>query len=391
MVKKKQAKVPLEKKLPKCKKPKKIKNAKTPKTPKTPNPKARKKPKKVLQINTDSSDPVTEYSLLRYSAFRTDELAALKRQNLVAADARLAYEMVISDRPERNAASKTGGFFFTDTGRQHGVAVLFTNPRHEITISADGIVGLGEQVLGMTKLIHDDYATNGIFDVPSVRLGVSKMQNVFAKDDKHCIFEYLSPNCAPSIEDGEKSSKAEQKLLKKERVEAGLSVWNKGRVKVCETIDDAVEPEEQLAAHLEDDLSADNVSSAITVVSPLSKLNVSMSSPGCSVTSIKMVNEELTLINSPAAGCLHLDTAPTEHAEPGKNHVKYPFVHYTREAWCETEAGDASNYGTINKKDWTMMTGKTLVVKTLKQIREEDKAHLGRMRRQHAWDMDMAT
>jgi hypothetical protein len=315
------------------------------------------------------------YSLRKYSKDRTLELNEQKRANLVDVDAQLAYDMVLL---YADSSYKTGSIFFKDKDHKHGVAVLFMDARQELIVTAgpDKLkVSLATQYNGHADALNANYARFGIFDVPQVRPVISKVQNVF--DTK---FHNLMRNDNKKQNIISDPQENKQSMLKWEAERFGTSEGVKLEV--------VVKPDEL------ESVSASLITETVPadVFSP-EKLAVIKLTSGSNkkVASFTSGREQYTLIESPGEE-LHLEISPSaQHTKPGAHELKFPYAHYSLDEWSSTSWGTEANYRSIHKGNWAPQKGKVLEVKTFKQLREEDRRHLERLRSEHAWRQKLSS
>lgn len=80
----------------------------------------------------------------------------------------------------------------------------------------------------------------------------------------------------------------------------------------------------------------------------------------------------------------HLDFSKTGSSLPEPD-VFLPFVHYTMDEWIDECGGTKASYWRINKRRGQEYLQERFAVVTSKQIREEDRRHLERLKSEHSW------
>ena len=104
----------------------------------------------------------------------------------------------------------------------------------------------------------------------------------------------------------------------------------------------------------------------------------------------------LTLCTSPVPGDdseeeeTHLDFSKTTGDVSAEPDVFLPFVHYTMDEWLHAHDGTKASYWRITKRANREFLQERMTVVTSKQIREEDKRHLERLKSEHSWKQRVA-
>ena len=330
----------------------------------------------------------TIYDMNAYSLFRRAELAEHVAKGLVAGDATLAFEMHLLSGVESTGVNKTGTLFFTSEDKRHGVAVLFMPPRQELTV-AEGHVSMKKNPWENEEMAEDAFETYGILDTQSSRPSISRVQNVFTQS-KEGLFEN------DKLGGGENAPVSKkQKQKKKKRIHNDLEEWRQKRAKGLPGTTastpahgtSATRPQTPSSQMVSDSGVASNLerttSFSSTFMSP---------SPHGKVVSfqqrqIQFQGSQLTLSISHVRDELHLDISPRDDGQQlARDVVEYPYAHDPIELYkARGNTMKRSVYGNIYKKDWVLKCGRSVEVKTFRQIREEDVRHLERLVSEHEW------
>lgn len=352
------------------------------------------------------------YDLKAYSDFRRAELAVRVARDKVAATAALAFEMYLPNGAETSGVNKTGTLFYTDDDMRHGVAVLFMPSRQEVDV-CDTSVTLRRNPWENEDAAERVFDTYGIFDAQAIRPSVSRVQNVFTQS-KDGLFQNVKMGADVPMT-------KKQRKKNKERFGDDFEEWVRKQAKTAPSRSSgALTPSRGLCVPRvprgvdRSDASADltrSSSFSSTFVSPLgrtssgqiiaeltsgsrasdSNIMTRLADASNKIVSFQFEGCQYTAFSSPVRDDLHVDISPREisrdDAQSSRDVVEYPYAHHPFE-WYRARDGNTMKraaYGNLHKKDWVIKAGRTVEVRTFKQIREQDLRHLERLESEHEW------
>lgn len=343
--------------------------------------------------------------LRAYAEYRRAELADRVAENRVAPDAALAFEMHLPDGAESSGINKTGTLFYTDDERRHGVAVLFTPSRQEVQVDArDGSVILRPPSWQDEDATERAFETYGIFDAQVVRPSVSRVQNVFTQSKDGLYQNVRAGMDVPMTK--------KQRKKNKERFGDDFEEWVRKQAKTTPSKSSVGSspstpstpsrlsgpsgpsgpsgtpsgpsgtPSSRGAGARADLTRTSSFSS--TRMSPLARTSSGQSNK---IVSFEFEGCQYTAFSSPVRDDLHVDISPRAAREVARDVVEYPHAHHPFE-WYRAREGNTMKraaHGQLYKKDWVLKSGRTVEVRTFRQIREQDVRHLERLESEHAW------
>lgn len=333
------------------------------------------------------------YDLKAYSEFRRAELAARVAEDRVAANAALAFDMHLPDVAESTGVNKTGTLFFTDDARLHGVAVLFMPSRQEVDVR-DASVSLRLNPWENEDAAERAFETYGIFDAQAIRPSVSRVQNVFTQS-KDGLFQNVRPGTDVPMT-------KKQRKKNKERFGDDFDEWVRKQAKTTPSrssgtsgtsgTSGASTPSRGANACAASPLRRTSSGQIIADLSSASRASDSSITTRLTDVSNKIVSFQFegcqyTVFSSPVRDDLHVDISPRSVWQFARDVVEYPHAHHPFE-WYRTREGNTMKraaYGNLHKKEWVLKSGRTVEVRTFRQIREQDLRHIERLENEHAW------
>ena len=333
----------------------------------TANTTLRQKPKKLQNTN-----------LLNYSKDRALELEKLVREGSVHPEASLAFNMYFSQ--------SSTSFFFLDAAKRKPVVVMMTNGRQELNecfSECDDRLGL--QMIGSGQELIKNFDEHGLQDALIIMPSIDKdMNNAY-------FFSHRSNYADRKRKMRELESYAESLSLKKrvdEVVEEDLSEPAMERTELSRT--HSMTHRDIMDLSEKEDRGGDS-----PLANVMSRFNAKMTTItfGGTCTFVSTISPE-----KPRSKCgsddekkewCNVDISTEGVVHKSVSVPMYPFVHYDFDTWRALDS-DASckSYWKIHKSGFTPLY-QCVRVKTLKQIREEDRRHLERMKNHRAWMQKM--
>lgn len=363
----------------------------------TPKPVRKKGVGKASPAVLDAVSPSTtkatsrkNHNIVRYSKDRYTELQWYKSSGLIDSNADLAYKMKFSRLKEDEI--KIRAFFYRDDGHKHAVAVLFITPRSDITlIDVEGVCTptLGTQLIGSGDETRQAFKTHAILDVPKVRPSIKKVENVFCASRDRLVVsssklraKQASPKHVSA--DVRRQHVSDEKKQEDAKMEQWVTNERSKKKQQCPTV-----------VEKENCALTSSKYPTIDVGTPADEPDATLIrravTPKRKWSTFSFAGLWITASTSKHGDVSHVDvSSPTDVAPPALLDIQYPYAHYTREEWVTMENCTAENYGQVQKGDWRVAATHTLDVKTLKQLRDEDKRHIGTLKSQHAWNKRMA-
>lgn len=333
------------------------------------------------------------HDLQVYSAFREKELREHIDNGLVSPDSRLSYEM--------NIDPHASSIFFKDGDMSCAVAVLPTNLRQEIETGGNDNDSVDLKSTPWVKTF-DSYTQHGILDVLHPRPDISKVQNVFT-GTKDSIYQKISQ------ENTQHRSSKRGRRERAEMIKSKMEAWENAKDKKgrCESLgedahseiegvvldqcrSETTSPESCMAKDFS--MSPLVRSLSDTMQAPLSqRIALRVSTPEKKVSTVSHANgaTRFTLFKTDQLDDLHLDVSPRDRrvdVDTATEGTHYPYAHYSYEDWSKSRRGTKREYGNLFKKGWRKKDNKNVQVVTFKQLREEDKRHLERLKSDHEWN-----
>lgn len=314
-----------------------------------------------------------------------------------------------------------GSTFSLDSAGKTPVVVLFMNARQEIAPTTDydtPAERLDEQLVGYGKTIRENFTKHGIMDVLQIRpyLSSSKVQGVFPddlfdrkptqpkrKNNIKNIFkmelelfstELCKRRClenAPNQDDMEITpiTPRDPELSRLRRTSSSI---------YCVSPTSSTDLE-ALVGHMESSFeNKDNINNVVNdecrdimEANGLVAIDVRHSTPMADlIYAIRKTSvEDLDVVSCTSPETLyreeqtHIDILTTENSREPET-VMHPFVHFTMADWKKKHKKNPNHYWHIQKRE--KMRSDPIHIKTLKQLREEDRRHVERLKCKHAWD-----
>lgn len=321
-----------------------------------------------------------------YARDRETELNWLKEREKVDPESLVAFPML--------DMKSTNTVFFLKQKEKRPVMVLMMNTRQDIaesSASEEPSERLKEQLLGQCGALRENFEKHGLLNVVTVRPRLS------SKCMSSCFFK---------IENKKKrecDAKIELEMYKMQLRGESAAVSPSSQATTTKTICPFFTAPElltsgSLSVFPASPLSVGTLRSGTT--SPLSSLCriQSLSLDGRLKEDVSTVeglfrDVRLTLSTCAVPGDdddsedddeTHLDFSKTGSSLPEPD-VFLPFVHYTMDEWIDECGGTKASYWRINKRRGQEYLQERFAVVTSKQIREEDRRHLERLKSEHSW------
>lgn len=341
----------------------------------------------------DTTRKKNNLCLQDYKRDRETELNICKENGEVDSEATVAFPMLDMKKPNT--------VFFLKEREKRPVMVLMMNTRQDIsetTVSKEPNERLKDQLMGQCVVLRENFERHGLLNVVTIRPRLStKLMNAsyFKADDNK-----------------KRETDANKELEKYKRRLCGEGLFQSATnhsvsslstsapdllVTGAHSVSPVVSPMSIASSHKRFALCSGTVTSPF----PLRRVR-SLSLDGRlkeEVSTIEGIFRDvrLTLSTSPVPGNdfeegdeeTHLDFSKTGDVSVEPN-IFLPFVHYTMDEWVNTHDGSKQNYWRITKRANREYLQQRMTVVTSKQIREEDKRHLERLRSENSWKQRVA-